>query len=117
MKSARLWAPTERIRVLRWAFKPGMQGLPRKLSIGLLVAVFAICVYRAWTQSLAIDEAWAFKLFVNKNWATLITQYDACNHVLHTVLTKVFRQVFGISELDLRLASLAGCLIYLTAAY
>jgi hypothetical protein len=94
-----------------------MQGLPRKLSVGLLAVVFLVSVYRARTQFFTVDEAFAFELFVNQKLVVFAQQYDACNHVLHTLLTKLFRSMFGITETALRLSSLLGCLLYLWAAY
>jgi hypothetical protein len=94
-----------------------MQGLPRKVSIILLVLVFGLCVYRARTQFLTVDEALTFRLFVDRELSVMATEFDACNHVLHTLLTKLFRSLFGISEFELRLSSLVGCLVYLIAAY
>lgn len=94
-----------------------MPALLRKISIALLIAVFALCVYRARTQPLTVDEAHVFRLFVNRDLSTMAREFDACNHVLHTLLTKFFRWTIGISEFELRLSSLAGCLLYLTAVY
>lgn len=92
-----------------------MSAVPRKLTIGLLAAVMLFCIYRAKTQGLTVDEAWVFKLFVNKPLDTMAKEYDACNHVLHTLLTKLFRGQWGTSELSLRISSLIGALVYLTA--
>lgn len=43
--------------------------------------------------------------------------YDACNHVLHTLLMKLSSLVFGTGELALRIPSLIGALLYFTAVY
>jgi hypothetical protein len=94
-----------------------MQGLSRKISIFLLVLVFGLCVYRARTQFYTIDEAFTFSLFVNRDLSVMAKEFDTCNHVLHTLLTKLFRHLFGISEFELRLSSLVGCLLYLIAVY
>jgi hypothetical protein len=94
-----------------------MQGLPRKLSVGLLAVVFVVSVYRARTQYFTVDEAFVFELFVNRDLSAFAQHYDACNHVLHTLLTMLFRSMFGITETALRLSSLLACLLYLRAVY
>ena len=92
-----------------------MTSKPHKASLVLLCALFLLVVYRAKTQSLTIDEARTFTLYVDKPLSEMTRFYDACNHVLHTLLTKFFRARLGYSELVLRLGSLAGCLIYFGA--
>jgi hypothetical protein len=76
----------------------------------------ALIVYRAKTQSFTIDEAFTFNLFVDRELGQFALVYDACNHVLHTLLTKFFRYWLGTSELVLRLASVLGAVLYLVAA-
>jgi hypothetical protein len=94
-----------------------MSKLPQRLAAGLLCVLFAVAIYRAGTQSFTIDEAFVFRLYVNEPLAAMASSYDACNHVLHTLLMKFFRYWLGTSELVLRLASLLGCLAYFTAVY
>lgn len=94
-----------------------MSAAARKLSITLLLAIFLLCVYRARTQSLTVDEAWVFQLFVSKKLVVMAQQYDACNHVLHTLLMKLLRGILGASELVLRLPSLLGAALYLTGLF
>ncbi len=89
----------------------------RRFALGLLTAVFAVNVYRAWTQSITCDEAFAESLFLNGKWALIFQSYDAANHVLHTVLCKLSIQAFGLSEFTLRIPSLLGGLLYLIVTY
>ena len=42
-----------------------MQSAPNRISIVVLCAVFALCIYRAATQSFTIDESFTFLHFVN----------------------------------------------------
>src|SRR4051794_14185220 len=94
-----------------------MSEVPRRLCLVLLVAVLGLCVYRARTQALTIDEAHVFQLYVNKPLSEMPKFYDACNHVLHTLLMKVALWAFGNGELALRIPSLLGAAIYFTAVY
>ncbi len=88
-----------------------------RLSVVLIVAVLGICFWRARTQSFTVDEAWAYNLFVEPKIATMAKVYDACNHVLHTLLVKASKARFGGGELALRLPSLLAALLYSIAAY
>jgi hypothetical protein len=94
-----------------------MSALSRRATTALLCLLFLTAIYRAKTQSLTVDEAWAFHLYVDRSWSQMILNYDAANHVLHTILTKSFREWLGTSELVLRLSSLVGCLVYFTAVH
>ena len=71
---------------------------PRRLSILLIVIVLGICVYRARTQSFAIDEAWAYNSFVAPPLSKMAQEYDACNHVLHTLLLKVAKAALAAAD-------------------
>jgi len=74
-------------------------------------------LYRAATQSIAIDEAFAYNLYLTRPLAATFTEYDAANHVLYTLLTRVSVGLFGASEFSLRLPSLLGGLLYFVAVY
>lgn len=94
-----------------------MTALPRKLTAALLLAVLGLCIYRARTQNLVIDEAWVFERFVNQPLSEMAKSWDACNHVLHSVLMMWFRDTFGIAEVVLRIPTLLGSALYLSATY
>ena len=79
---------------------------PPRLSILLIVIVLGICIYRARTQSFSIDEAWAYNSFVAPPLSKMAQEYDACNHVLHTLLLKAAKASLGGGELALRTPSL-----------
>jgi MFS family permease len=91
--------------------------LPKRLTAALLTAVLALCIYRARTQSFVIDEAWVFERFVNQPLVEMARSWDACNHVLHTLLMKFVREHWGISEHVLRIPTLLGAALYLSAVY
>jgi hypothetical protein len=89
--------------------------LPARLTLLLLVAVFAVNIYRAATQGITIDEAFTYQYFVAPPLYQVMTSYDANHHVVNSLLAKVTTGLFGVSELTLRIPSLLGGLIYLLA--
>ncbi len=91
--------------ILRWA------------AIVLLAGLFAVNVYRAATQALTIDEAFTYQLYLAKNLRAILTEYDANNHVLYTLLAKLSVGLFGKSELAIRLPSVLGGLVYFYAVF
>lgn len=94
-----------------------MHSAPKRLSIALMVAVFILCFFRAATQSFTIDESFTFLRYVNVSFMEALSDYSANNHVLQSLLMRVFRRLLGRSELVMRLPALLGCLLFLTAAY
>jgi hypothetical protein len=86
-------------------------------TILLLIVLFAANVYRAATQSVAIDEAFTYNIFLAGPVSDLFTKYNAAHHVLHTMLCKVSISLLGVSELALRLPSLLGGLLYLVTSF
>jgi hypothetical protein len=91
--------------------------MTRRIAILLLLAVFSVNVYRAWTQSVTTDEAFAYNLFLKGSWSNLIGPYDASNHVLYSILAKTSITLFGLTEFTLRIPSLLGGLLYLLAVF
>lgn len=85
----------------------------RIATIALLAIIFAVNVYRAATQSVTHDEAVTYENFVDAPWNIVFNSYDANHHVLHTILCKVFVDLFGVSPFTLRLASVLSGLLYL----
>jgi hypothetical protein len=82
-----------------------------------LLAVFSVNVYRAWTQSVTIDEAFAYNRFLPGSWSNLIGPYDASNHVLYSSLAKICITLLGLTEFTLRIPSLLGGLLYLVVVF
>ena len=86
-----------------------MQSAPNRMSMVLLCAVLAICIYRASTQSFTIDEAFTFLHFVNVPMSDALAEYSANNHILQTLMMRVCRYFLGRSEIVLRIPNLIGC--------
>jgi hypothetical protein len=94
-----------------------MQSAPNRISLVLLCAVLALCIYRAATQSFTIDESFTFLHFVNVSIKESLAEYSANNHVLQTLMMRLCRQLLGRSEIVLRIPNLIGCALYLMACY
>jgi len=105
----RLTVPTLYYSVVRQTY--------RFATIGLLGVLFAINVFRAATQSITHDEALTYELFVAAPWSVVFNSFDANHHVLHTIICKFLVDLFGLSTLSLRLASLLGGLLYFWAVF
>ncbi|MGA2328147.1 MAG: hypothetical protein ABSH05_17855 [Bryobacteraceae bacterium] len=90
---------------------------PEAVAIGAVAILFAVNVYRAWTQSVTIDEARNYEMFIAEPISRMFAAYDATNHVLQTVLSKISIGVFGLSEFTLRLPTVLGGLLYLVSGY
>ncbi len=78
------------------------------LSRLLFVALFGVNIYRAATQSVTTDEAFTYNRSVAVPIPDLWEDFDANDHVLHTLLCKVSVSLFGLSEFSLRIPSLMG---------
>ena len=84
----------------------------------LLLAVFAVNLYRAATQSITTPEAITFDRWVRPPLRDILPQpYDPDNHLLNTLLIKRSVALFRLSEFSFRLPSLLGGALYLWAAY
>ena len=108
---------TEDLASYDFSFHRLTSAVMRCLAVGLLVGLFIANVYRAATQSLTIDEAFTYNLYLSKNLRTILTEFDANNHVLFTLLAKLSVALFGNGEFAIRLPSLFGGLIYFYAVY
>lgn len=89
---------------------------PLTLARILLAFLAIVNVYRAATQSLTTDEAFTYNRSVATPIPDLWQNYDANDHVLHTLLCKASVNLFGLSELTLRLPSLLGGFLFLWIA-
>lgn len=74
----------------------------------LLAALVGVNIYRAATQSITTDEAFTYIRSVAVPIPDLWEDFDANDHVLHTLLCKVSVKLFGLSELSMRIPSLLG---------
>jgi hypothetical protein len=81
-------------------------------------AIFALlwAVARACVQSITIDEADTYLVWVARrdpaHW-----QAASNNHVLNSLLMRLFTAVFGVSHLSVRAPALLGAALYIGAAY
>ena len=84
----------------------------RLATLVLIFSFTLLNIYRAATQSITMDEAYTYLSFVKPTLAEILTHYDANHHVLHSLLCKASTGLFGVSELTLRLPSIAGGVLY-----
>ena len=81
-------------------------------------AIFALlwAVARACVQSITIDEADTYLVWVARrdpaHW-----QAASNNHVLNSLLMRLFTSVFRVSQLSVRAPALLGAALYILAAY
>jgi hypothetical protein len=87
------------------------------MSRALLVALFAVNVYRAATQSVTPDEAATYNRFVGPPLREAFSVMTANNHVLNTLLEIISTSYFHLTDLALRLPSCLGGGLYLWAVY
>ena len=82
---------------------------PRHSPLLIGTGVFALLwvVARASVQSLTIDEADTYLSWVRPAWPSHWSAY-ANNHVLNSMLMRLFTSIFGASALTLRLPALIG---------
>jgi len=83
-----------------------------------VTAIFALlwAVARACVQSITIDEADTYLVWVARHDPS---QWEAAsnNHVLNSLLMRLFTSVFGVSHLSVRAPALLGAALYILAAY
>lgn len=91
-------------------------GIYRFLAPALLVFLAGLCIYRAATVSIAVDEAFFWQRVLDGPWSILWTQFEACHHVLFSYLAKLSVSAFGLSELSLRFPALLAAVIYFWGA-
>jgi len=80
------------------------------------VALFAMgwAIARAAIQSITIDEAMTYNIFVfNRG----VLWYAANNHILNSTLMYGFTRALGVSQFTARLPALIGAAFYIAAAY
>ncbi len=85
----------------------------KKLAAVLAALLFAVAVYRAWTQSITHDEALTWRLYIVTPFSSMLRSYDANHHILHTWLVRLFTSILGVSEFTMRIAALGGAALYL----
>jgi hypothetical protein len=80
------------------------------------VAAFAMAwaISRAAVQSITVDEAMTYNIFVHNR---LLFWPSANNHILNSLLMYMCTKVLGVSQFTARLPALIGAALYITAAY
>ena len=74
----------------------------------------AWAIARAAVQSITIDEAVTYNVFVfNRGYLW----YAANNHILNSTLMYAFTKMFGLSQFTARLPALVGAAFYIAASY
>ncbi len=68
----------------------------RGIVIGLALIRTALCAWRAATQSFVLDEAFTYHNFTAGSWHDLYFRYDANNHLLYSLLSKLSMTLSGI---------------------
>jgi hypothetical protein len=86
-------------------------------GLALLSVLFVASVYRAWSLSISMDEAYTYLSFVAPPLTRILTTYSPNHHILFSLLAKASIQTFGVSELSLRLPALLGCLLFFSATW
>lgn len=88
---------------------------PERVAVYLFaLARTLLCGYRAFTQSITVNEATTYLNYVREHWANVWSNYDPNNHVLYSILAQLSVRAFHASEFSLRLPSvLAGFLFVL----
>src|ERR1041384_1855099 len=81
------------------------------------LAALALClvVFRAARQSVTIDEAGSFLIFVTHAWPFPLYPGSG-NHVLNSILQWLTMGAFGVSTLTLRTPAIIGAVIYVLSA-
>ncbi len=91
-----------------------------RFYIPIALLLLAYTTYRACVLSLTIDEAFTYVHFVPQSFLDIVlyrVNVTANNHILNTLLIKLFTSFFGNSELIIRLPSLLGHVTFLIASY
>ena len=87
------------------------------VAAGISLIIFAYLVMRAATIAITHDEALTYAWHVTGGWRDIVLYrtngLPDNNHLLYTLLCKVSVQLFGVSELTLRLPAILGSLLYL----
>lgn len=80
-------------------------------------AVFALlwAIARASAQSITIDEADSFLIWAARS-SPSHWQPASNNHVLNSLLMRLFTSIFGVSHLTVRAPALLGAALYISAA-
>lgn len=86
------------------------------MALGAAGLALFVVLARAWVQSATIDECDSYLQFASpllpSHWYA-----SSGNHVLNTIIVRLFTSIFGLSHLTLRSGAIAGALIFIFAMY
>ena len=85
------------------------------LSVTALLA-FSWAVARAAVQSITIDEATTYELWVAPS-EPVFWSGASNNHILNSILMRLSTSLFGVSHLTVRGPALVGAFLYISTAY
>ena len=88
----------------------------RVILIGTAVFAMLWVLARACVQTITVDEAVTYMNFVRPPFPSHWRPH-ANNHILNSMLMRVFTSVFGSSHLTVRSGALVGAAVYISAAY
>ena len=92
-------------------------GRDRILACALAFARTGLCAWRAAHQSITIDEAHTFNVYVAGPWSNYYATYIAHNHVLFSLLARLSVAAFGTAEFALRLPAVIAGFFLITGAF
>jgi hypothetical protein len=88
----------------------------RVILIGTAVFAMLWVLARACVQTITVDEAVTYMNFVRLPFPSHWVPH-ANNHLLNSILMRVFTSVFGTSHLTVRSGALVGAAVYISAVY
>jgi hypothetical protein len=97
-------------------WKERLPGGPEAASIGLAAFAMLWAVIRAAVQDVTGDEAESYHFFASRVNASHWAPYSN-NHLLNSMLMRLFTGVFGLSPLTVRAPALLGALLYIWGAW
>lgn len=92
-----------------------LKRLPELLMLFFGISIFIFLVYKSATSSFTHDESFTYLHYPHQSFLKIISFSDSYtnNHILNTLFMKYSEQIFGNSELALRLPNLLSFLIYM----
>ena len=82
--------------------------------LAILIIVWAVA--RACLQSITLDEAMTYRVFVGGPEPHHFLP-SSNNHVLNSLLMRLTTSIFGLSQVSVRLPALAGACVYLASCF
>ena len=88
----------------------------RRVMLGLAASAMLWAITRAYAQAITIDEASTIVNFVLPADPTFLGAH-ANNHILNSLLAKIFVRLLGASNLTVRAGALIGAAVFILASY